>query len=164
MGFEIYDLFGEADLTVSPDAPIPVALTTYSNPRPGTASELVVVRAGADTNSLARDWYLRVTVPGTNSLTYRVRVNIESGGILPIGSPLVIQPVIGTNGVISLLNWQAIPGEVYRVDFADSLAAPIRWNPLSTNTATTDFLSVPILGLPSAPERYLRTVQIPRIP
>jgi subtilisin family serine protease/subtilisin-like proprotein convertase family protein len=164
LGFEIYDLFGEADLTVSPDAPIPVALTTYSNPRPGTASELVVVRAGADTNSLARDWYLRVTVPGTNSLTYRVRVNIESGGILPIGSPLVIQPVIGTNGVISLLNWQAIPGEVYRVDFADSLAAPIRWNPLSTNTATTDFLSVPILGLPSAPERYLRTVQIPRIP
>jgi hypothetical protein len=149
---------------VTPDAPIPVALSTYSNRRPGAESELVILRAGADLPSLAHDWYLRVTLPTTNSLTYRIRVNVETNGILSIGAPLVVNPVVGTNGLVSGLSWRAIPGESYRVDEARSLALPVDWTPVSTNTATSDFLLVGIPAGSADAERYLRAVQVPKTP
>lgn len=164
LGFEIYELTDEADLLVSPDAPLPVAVRTFTNTRPGTDSELVVLRAGVDFPTLARDWYLRVTLPSTNAMSYRVRVNVERDGILTIGEPLVIRPVIGTNGVVSELQWRAIPGERYRVDSTTSLLDPIVWTPVSTVTATSDFLAVPLPDTPANATLYYRVVQIPKTP
>jgi subtilisin-like proprotein convertase family protein len=164
LAFEIYELQGPADLEVSPDAPLPVSLTSYSSIRPGTESELVVLRSGTNTASLARDWYLRVTLPTTNSLTFRVRVSIQSGGILIIGAPLVLKPVLGADGLIAAVTWDSIPGETYRLDEAPDFVPPIQWTPISTNVASGVTLTVPIPPSTGQTQRYLRSVQVPRSP
>lgn len=167
IAFEIYELDGEADLLVTPDAPVPVALTSFANTRPGTDSELVVVREGVEAPTLARDWYLRVTLPSTNATTFLVRVNVETNGLITVGQPLVVVPVVGTNGVVSSLQWNAIPGEQYRVDSTADLVDPgasIVWTPVSTHTATSYLITVPIPDTPADAVRYYRVVQIPKTP
>ena len=164
LAFEIFDLQAEADLEVSPDAPIPVALTRYSSFRGGTEPEMVVLRAGSDTNSLAHDWYLRVTLPTTNTMTFRIRVNLQTGGILPVGTPLVLKPVIGPDGSFAAVSWFAVDGETYRVDFSPGLEPPVVWTPVSTNTASGGVLTLPVVPPPGSDQGYFRAVQVPRSP
>ena len=161
LAFEIYDLTGPADLQVSSDNPLPISQVFYSNIRPDMDPELVVLRAGNETNSLARDWYLRVTLPSTNRMSFRVRAKVGTDGLPPIEEVLILVPVAGADGSIAALRWQSIAGERYRIDVTTSLIVPIVWTPISTNAATSGSTQVEIPSAPVDQARYFRVLQLP---
>lgn len=75
--FELDQLTGEADLAISPDEPLPLSAVSFANAQPGTQSERVTVLAGRDLPSLGRDWYLRVRLPSTGPVRFRIRASLN---------------------------------------------------------------------------------------
>ena len=99
--FELDQLTGEADMTVSPDEPLPLSPVSFANTQPGTLSERVTVLAGRDLPSLGRDWYLRVRLPSTG-VRFRIRASLNRP---PVWTPVATRRV--TEGLRLTFNLKA---------------------------------------------------------
>jgi hypothetical protein len=139
------------------DSDLPANTLTYS---------LTSAPAGAtiDSNTGVFSW----TIPGPNTSTNNFTVMVADNGTPALSAtrtftivgrittePAIIGIVIiGNDGTIT---FSGIPGEVYRVEAADSLNPPIQWSTVSTNVAATNGLFQYVeQGLKNRPMRFFR--------
>ena len=168
--FEIYSLTGDATLRASRGTLPAFADPTniFSFPQPGSLSERVSVRTNQVPN-LAGIWYLEVAVESTNAINFTVQAATQSGGLLISTAPFQGTYVPGDP---PQLVFDTIPGEKYRISFADDLKVPFSlWTtieipPGSGTTVATASGDVMTVQLPLAPadnvQRYYRIEQVPQ--
>ncbi|MBL9173902.1 MAG: S8 family serine peptidase [Verrucomicrobiales bacterium] len=168
--FEIYSLTGDATLRASRGTLPAFADPTniFSFPQPGSLSERVSVRTN-QVPDLAGLWYLEVAVESTNAINFTVQAATQSGGLLISTAPFQGTYVPGDP---PQLVFDTIPGEKYRISFADDLKVPLAlWTaieipPGSGTTVATAPGDVLTVELPPAPadnvQRYYRIEQVPQ--
>ena len=126
--FALYYNIREADMVVARDVLPAGAAITYSNPRPGTNAEIVVV-----TNrlvSLPGNWFITVNTAETNDTSYTLRAIINTNiTVLPTtGVELVSQFTLQPGLTNVLLEWRSVAGRTYRAQSTtNAFATPVVW-------------------------------------
>jgi subtilisin-like proprotein convertase family protein len=168
--FEIYGLTGEATLRVSQGVlpAFAAPANVFSFPRPGNLSERVSIRTNQVPN-LGGPWFLEVMVAATNTMDLTARAATQRDGLL-----LSDAPFEGTylDEVPPKLAFNTVPGENYRISYADSLLLPFtQWVPVEIPPGSgTTLVTAPgdtlIVELPPAPadttQRFYRIEQVPQ--
>ena len=168
--FEIYSMTGDATLRVSRGTLPAFADPTniFSFPQPGTLSERVSIRTN-QVPDLAGIWYLEVAVESADPIDFTVQAATQKDGLL-----ISTAPFQGTYVPADppRLVFDTIPGEKYRISYADDLTVPLPlWTaieipPGSGNTVATAPGDVMTVELPLAPadnvQRYYRIEQVPQ--
>src|SRR5207249_4422670 len=106
--------------------------------RLGTMPEQIVLRPSFELPDLRGDWYLGVYNNELTNVAYTIRAALRgSNGLLLSAQPL--QMVISSLPPprAKLLQWNAVVGERYTVQFAASLDFPIVWTTVAVIVATT---------------------------
>ncbi|MBN8248984.1 MAG: hypothetical protein J0L84_16265, partial [Verrucomicrobia bacterium] len=168
--FEIYGLTGDATLRASKGILPPFADPTnvFTFPQPGSLSERVAVRTN-EVPDLSGIWFLEVAVESLAPMDFTTRAAIQEDGLLLSGAPFQGTYVPGDP---PQLVFNTVPGELYRISYADDLTTPLPlWVPVdippgSGTTLVTAPGDVMTVELPVAPaeneQRYYRIEQVPQ--
>jgi hypothetical protein len=156
--FELYDLTGPADLLLQRDVPPGMAPYFSDSFRLATNAEQIVLRPSFEFPDLRGLWYLGVySHETTNDLGYTIRAALpNTNGLLISGLPIrLAAPVVLPQGL--LLQWNAVAGERYRIQFTPTLA-PVAWVDIGVVVASTPCATFVV---PGAPTGFFRVTQSP---
>jgi subtilisin-like proprotein convertase family protein len=157
--FELYGMGGDGDLVVERYLPPVMAPYLAESVRLGTTPEQVVRRKSFDEPDLRGTWYLGVYNNETNRLSYTLRASTNDlTRMLKSGQPLNVS-ILSIRGLGPLIGWNAIEGENYQVQFANTLLQPIPWKKLVTVEATTPFATYQV-PVPARGLGFYRVVQV----
>lgn len=135
--FELYNLSGDADLVLQRNVPPGQAPYLDGSFRWGTTPEQIVLRRSFDVPDLRGHWYLGVYNLESTNVAYTIRAAVTTNDLLISALPIVV-----TNSVIKqtpggiLLQWNAVEGESYEIEFTPSLF-PTTWSVIGRMLATT---------------------------
>ncbi len=158
--FEICGLSGDADLLVRRSDLPSHTLFDFSDIKPGTNDETIVLRTNLFIPNLnATNWYLTIVNHETNPVTGMIRYMVATNGMLTNCSGITILApkfVKSLNGVA--LSWNTLPGQKYQVQGSLDL---MTWTTLTNVTAAGDKTSFldPDPGN-TRPRRFYRVLQV----
>jgi len=163
--FELYNLSGNADLTLQYDR-LPYNPPFFDGSfRPGTTPEQIVIRSNILGTNFFGQWFLGVPNNDPNVVTYTIRAVLSTNGILVpyyTNTTIVITPPGSgsTNG--PTLTWASVTGETYWVEENTNLLITNGWVTISTNVAagTTTIFATPT-NSPPVPQMFYRVLQEP---
>ena len=167
--FELYNLSGNADLTLQ-RGNLPLAPPYFgSSALPGTNSEQIVIRTNGVLPDINGIWYLGVPNNDTNTVTYTIRAVVATNvvynngtvivtnGILISGLPISTSVSSGTNGLT--LMWNAVDGENYEIDVSTNL---FNWSIVTNIIASGTKVTYVDTNAPAIPPiQFYRIKQIP---
>jgi hypothetical protein len=165
--FELYDMSGDLDLVLQRDLPPGMATYFDGSFRLDRTPEQIVLRTGWEMADLRGHWYLGLYNNETTNVAYTVRAVTQGNGILPSGQPLRSQLVAMSPPHGMLLQWNAVEGETYLVEFTTSILPPIIWQPVPWAPGGGVIATTPCatLELPaSGAFGFYRVRQVARLP
>ena len=144
VAFEVYGLDGEVDLAVGQGSVPGPGIRTYSFPKPGLQSELVLVTTN-DLKDLSGVWYLSVGSQSTNAANFTVRAALPRDGV-PISLAPIEARVFLAPGQPPAVEIDSIPGQSYRVQSSSTLSMPMTWSDLGDPLVASGYiLRLPIV-------------------
>ncbi len=164
MLFELYGLTGDADMILQREVPSGMAPYFDGSFRTGRSPEGVVVRLNRDLGDLRGKWYVGVYNNELVDVGYTVRVTTPDGsGLLNTALPLLLNmtSAAGPHGIT--LQWNSIPGEVYIVEFSQTVFPPV-WStlPIAQPIVATTPVSAIELPVGSTGKGFYRIRHVPR--
>ena len=137
VAFEIYDLTGNVDLAVGQGAVPGPGNRTFSFPKPGTQSELVLVSTN-DLLDLSGVWYLSVGSQDTNTVQFTVRAAAPKAGVPVTRAPIEVRLTLPPGGG-AFADIDSAPGQLYRVQSASALEQPMVWTDVGDPVLATGY-------------------------
>jgi subtilisin-like proprotein convertase family protein len=160
--FELYNLSGNADLTLQRDQ-LPWTPPYFDGSfRLGLNPEQIVIRTNQLGTNIGAQWFLGVPNNETNTVTYTIRAVVSTNGLLISGIPIdvgILPPGSGgTNGPV--IQWPSVPGEKYQIQITTNLFSPFTpYTNIVAGGSTTIFIDpAPVAGQPMI---FYRIIQIP---
>jgi hypothetical protein len=145
--FEIYGLTGPAELTVSKGG-VPGPLTrNFSNPRPDSRSELILITTN-DFLDLSGPWFLSVGGVGGTPAIFTIRAAMIRDGNPFSRAPYFLSIFPGTELTpVGRIAFDTIPTLTYQLQYATNLGAVDPWQDLGSPIVADD-------------ARYYRVIQV----
>ena len=157
--FELYNLIGAADLVLQRDVPPGQSPYFDGSFRLGTTPEQIVVRRSFELPDLRGRWYLGIFNNESTNLTYTIRAVSPTNDLLVSAQPIVVtNSVIGPNPRGVLLQWNAVEGESYEIEFTPVIF-PATWTVIGRVQATTPCATF-LAPIPSSGLGFYRIRQV----
>lgn len=160
--FELYNMSGDADLTLQRDVPSSLAPYYDGSFQLGRTPEQIVLRTSFDTPDLRGKWYLGIYNNEATNVAYTVRAVTPANGMLVSVLPIVMTIDPAAIGRQPVIRWNAVVGEAYVLERTDTLVPP-NWRlvlPPIIATTPTPAVEVPVSA--GTGSGYYRLRQVPR--